>query len=94
MDHKHNITLKIYMMMVNFAVNAVTFIDERLWASLSNTPAFFETAGWADGSISKSWKKHKIKIKIKNKIFVNKFYLDISLIYGCKTERHCGNVIC
>lgn len=45
MDHKHNITLKIYMKIIDVEVNEVTVNDDRLCASLSNTPAVFETAG-------------------------------------------------
>lgn len=60
MDHKHKTMLKMYVTMVNLVVNEITFIDERLYASLSNIPAVFETAGCAEGSISKSRSKIKI----------------------------------
>lgn len=54
MDHKQSAILKTHMKMENFLVRELTITDEWLWASLSNTPAVFATAGCADGSISKS----------------------------------------
>lgn len=73
MDHKQSAILKTHMKMENFLVSELTITDERLWASLSNTPAVFATAGCADGSISKSIviqtrKKHKhFKLQKKTK---------------------------
>lgn len=54
MDHKQSAILKTHMKMENFLVNVLTITDERLCASLSNTPAVLATAGCAEGSISKS----------------------------------------
>lgn len=45
MDHKQSITLKIYMNIIDFEVREETVNDDPLCASLSNTPAVFETAG-------------------------------------------------
>lgn len=67
MDHKQSAILKTHMKMENFLVSELTITDERLWASLSNTPAVFATAGCADGSISKSIVKQTRKnISISN----------------------------
>lgn len=62
MDHKHRATLKIHMKMVNLLVREMTTcIDDALCASLPKTPAVLATAGWADGSISKSGNKQPKK---------------------------------
>lgn len=45
--------------MVNLVVNEMTSIVEWLCASPLYTPAVFDTAGWADGSISKSNNRKK-----------------------------------
>lgn len=45
MDHKQSAILKTHMKMENFLVRELTITDERLWASLSNTPAVLATAG-------------------------------------------------
>lgn len=67
MDHKQSAILKTHMKMENFLVSELTITDERLWASLSNTPAVLATAGCADGSISKSiFKQRRKNISISN----------------------------
>lgn len=77
MDHKQSAMLKTHMKMENFLVNELTITDERLWASLSNTPAVLATAGCADGSISKSMalrscgRGKKKRKKITRSILVN-----------------------
>lgn len=67
------------MKMENFLVNELTITDEWLCASLSNTPAVLATAGWADGSISKSvWMRqneNKKKKKPKYTNLVGKLYV-------------------
>lgn len=54
----------MHMKIVNLLVNdTIVMIVEWLWASVLNTPIVFETAGCAEGSISKS------KISTKNYFF-------------------------
>lgn len=77
MDHKQSAILKTHMKMENFLVNELTITDERLCASLSNTPAVFATAGCAEGSISKSIrneeKKQSFQLIYVKKIIMLKF---------------------
>lgn len=64
MDHKQSTILIMHIKIVNLLVNdTIVMIVEWLCASVLNTPIVFETAGCADGSISKS------KISTKNYFF-------------------------
>lgn len=56
MDHKHKIVLNASTKITKLDVSEATLMVELLNASLSTTPAVFKTAGWADGSDSRSEK--------------------------------------
>ncbi len=66
MDHKHKNTLNTSTKITKFEVSEATLIDELLNASLSTTPAVFKTAGWADGSDSRSENIELILLKWKS----------------------------
>lgn len=59
MDHKQSAILKTHMKMENFLVRELTITDEWLWASLSNTPAVFATAGSISKSIDITFKRDR-----------------------------------
>lgn len=66
MDHKHKNTLNTSTKITKFEVSEATLMDELLNASLSTTPAVFKTAGWADGSDSRSENIELILLKCKS----------------------------